>query len=182
LASKVDLATRAERFARLTGEAEKGARGILPKALKARLGIQSSSVELFKRTFLDTNILLYAEDARETRKREIAIQLIVDHRRRRTGVVSLQVLQEFFVNATKKLGLDPAIARHKVEFHSRFDLVQPSMTNVFAAIDLHRLHRIPYWDALIVHCAKQAGCHEVLTEDLQHGQVIDGVRIVNPFL
>lgn len=181
MAPKVDVATRSGRFARLIERAEAGEPVVVTKRDKIVAAICPTE-SVFKRTFLDTNILFYAEDARESRKREIAIQLIVDHRRRRTGVVSLQVLQEFFVNATKKLGLDPAIARRKVEFHSRFDLVQPSMTDVFAAIDLYRLHRLAYWDAMIVHCAKQAGCHEVLSEDMQHGQVIDGVRIVNPFI
>lgn len=94
----------------------------------------------------------------------------------------MQVLQEFFVNATRKLGIDVALARQKIEIYSRFDVVEPSVADVLAAIDLHRLRVISYWDALIVHCAKQAGCRVLLTEDLQHGQVIDGVRIVNPFL
>ena len=134
------------------------------------------------RTFLDTNILLYAEDARESRKREIAIPLIVEHRRNRTGVVSLQVLQEFYFNATKKLGLDPVIARSKAAFHARFDVVEFSVADIFAAVDLHRLHVISFWDALVVHAAKQAGCREVLSEDMQHRQLIDGVRIVNPFI
>ena len=134
------------------------------------------------RTFLDTNILLYAEDPRDNRKQQIALALIVEHRRQRTGVISIQVLQEFFVNATAKLKLDVDVARYKVEFHSGFQVVEPTSGDVLAAIDFQRLHRVSFWDALILHSAKQAGCRVLLSEDMQQGQTIDGVRIVNPFL
>ena len=134
------------------------------------------------KTFLDTNVLLYVEDHTEPEKQRTALAIILEHRRQRTGVVSLQVLQEFYVNATRKLALDPGIARYKVEFHSRFHVVVPDVADVLAAIDLHRLNGISYWDALILRCAKQSGCTALLTEDMQHGQTIDGVRIVNPFL
>ena len=134
------------------------------------------------RTFLDTNVLLYAEDSSEPRKKEIAVALILEHKRQRTGVVSLQVLQEFFVNAIQKLKVDPGVARYKVEFHARFDVVEPKVTDVLAAIDFHRLHGTSYWDALVIRCAKQSGCRVLLSEDMQQGQVIDGVRIVNPFV
>lgn len=132
--------------------------------------------------FLDSNILFYSEDARYPGKQKQARSLIRSHRVNRSGVVSLQVLQEYFVNVTRKLGLEPALARRKVEIFSRFHLVEPALTDVLAAIDLHRLHHVSYWDALIVHCAKKSGCQMVLTEDMQHGQLINGVRVVNPFL
>jgi predicted nucleic acid-binding protein len=134
------------------------------------------------RTFLDTNILLYCDDAADSRKQKRASELVLEHRSQRTGVVSLQVLQEYFVNATRKLGIGVVLARQKVEAYSRFEVVEPVASDVFAAIDLHRLHQISYWDALVVHCARKAGCRVVMTEDLQSGQEIDGVRIVNPFL
>jgi predicted nucleic acid-binding protein len=96
--------------------------------------------------------------------------------------MSLQILQEYFVTVTRKYGVDPASARRKVELFAAFDVVEPALTDVLSAIDLHRLRNLSYWDALVVHCARQAGCEQVLSEDMQHGQVIDGVRIVNPFL
>lgn len=134
------------------------------------------------RTFFDSNILLYADDARFDAKQKRAVQLILQHREQATAVLSLQVLQEYFSNATRKLGIDPAEARRKVEIYSRFHLVEPRLSDVFEAINIYRLHRINYWDAMVVHCAATSGCLQVLTEDLQHGQVIAGVRIVNPFL
>jgi predicted nucleic acid-binding protein len=132
--------------------------------------------------FFDSNILIYSDDKRYPQKQRTAQSLIRSHRVNRTGVVSLQTLQEYFRNTTRKLGLDPATARRKVEIFSRFHLVEPVLNDVFSAIDLHRLHQISYWDAMVVHCAKKSGCQTVLTEDLNNGQMIDGVRIVNPFL
>lgn len=134
------------------------------------------------RSFLDTNILIYADDPRDAAKQSRAVELVKDHLRRRTGVVSLQVLQEYFACATGKLKLPADLAKQRVEVFTHMHVVEPGVVDVLAAIDLHRLHRFSFWDALILHCAKQAGCREILSEDLQHGQVIDGLRIVNPFL
>jgi predicted nucleic acid-binding protein len=134
------------------------------------------------RVFFDSNVLFYSEDRRYPRKQNAAQSLIRSHRVTRSGTVSLQVLGEYYSNVTRKLGLDPAIARRKVEIFSRFHLVEPTLTDIFAAIDLSRLQRLSYYDSLIVHCAKKSGCPIVLSEDMQHGQLIDGVRIVNPFI
>lgn len=133
------------------------------------------------RTFIDTNILLYCDDRADPAKQKQALEVVLEHRAQRTGVVSLQVLQEYFVNATRKLGLDPQLARQKVAAYSRFEVVEPVTTDILAAIDFYRLHSFSYWDALVIHCAKRSGCAVLLTEDMQNGQLIDGVRIVNPF-
>lgn len=133
------------------------------------------------RTFLDTNVLVYGDDKDFPGKQSRALDLIEGHRRLRTGVISTQVLQEYYTSATRKLGLDASLARSKVEIFSRFTVVVPQAADILAAIDLHRLNRISYWDALILHCARQAGCSVLLTEDMQHGQTIDGLHIVNPF-
>jgi predicted nucleic acid-binding protein len=134
------------------------------------------------RTFLDSNILVYAEDSADPGRQQKAVSLILEHGRQRSGVVSLQVLGEYFSAVIRKLKLDPGVARSQVEFYSRFHVVEPTIMDILAAIDLHRLRGFSYWDSLIVHCARQAGCTVLLTEDMQHGQVIDGVKIVNPFL
>ena len=136
----------------------------------------------YSRTFLDTNILLYCEDSADRSKQEKALELVLEHRIQRTGVISLQILHEYFVNATRKLGLDPGLARQKVEAYARFHMVEPTVSDILAAIDLHRLHGISYWDALVIRCASQSGCSVLLMEDMQHGQEIDSVKIVNPFL
>lgn len=134
------------------------------------------------RTFLDSNILVYAEDSADPVKQKKAINLILEHGSRRSGVVSLQVLGEYFFAATRKVHLDPGTARNQVEFYSRFHLVEPTVTDVLAAIDLHRLHRFSYWDSLILQCAIRSGCRVLLSEDMQNGREFGGVKIVNPFL
>lgn len=133
------------------------------------------------RRFLDTNVLVYADDRDAGAKRDRARELLADALTNGEGVVSTQVLQEFFVNATRKLGVDPAIARRKVEILAEMDVVITDLELIVAAIDLCRLHSVSFWDALVVRAAAVAGCGVLLTEDLQHGQTIDGVRIENPF-
>ncbi len=133
------------------------------------------------RSFFDTNVLLYADDKAAPAKQRRALELVAEHRRARTGVVSLQVLQEYFVAVTRKLGVDPRVARRKVELLAEFDVARVEVADVLAAIDLHRLHGFSLWDALIVRAAKQAGCRVILTEDLQHLRELDGIQIVNPF-
>lgn len=134
------------------------------------------------RSFLDTNVLVYTDDASSPKKQQRALELVGEHRRAGTGVVSLQVLQEYFVTATRKLGVDAAIARRKVELLAEFDVAKPDVSDILAAIDLHRLRPISFWDALIVRSAKQAGCSILLSEDMQDESEIDGLRLVNPFL
>jgi predicted nucleic acid-binding protein len=133
------------------------------------------------RTFFDTNVLVYADDRAAPAKQRRALDLIAEHRRARTGVVSLQVLQEYFATVTRKLHLDPRIARRKVELIAEFDVASPEVADILAAIDLHRLHGVSFWDALVLRAAKQAGCSILLSEDMQGNREIDGVQIVNPF-
>ena len=133
------------------------------------------------RSFFDTNILVYTDDHDAPKKQSRSFELIEHARQEGRGVVSTQVLQEYFVATTRKLGVPPEIARRKVELFSRFDLVVNDLHDILAAIDIHRLHGIGFWDALVVHAAKGAGCTVLFTEDLQDGWRIDGLEVVNPF-
>ncbi len=133
------------------------------------------------RSFFDTNVLVYADDKAAPAKQRRAVDLVAEHRRAGTGVVSLQVLQEYFVTVTRKLHLDAGIARRKVELLAEFDVAAPDVTDVLAAIDLHRLHGFSFWDALVLRAAKQSGCSVLLSEDFQDARAVDGVRVVNPF-
>jgi predicted nucleic acid-binding protein len=134
------------------------------------------------RSFFDTNVLIYADDKATPAKQRRAIDLVAEHRRSGTGVVSMQVLQEYFVTVTRKLHVDARVARRKVELLAEFDVAAPEIADILGAIDLHRLHGFSFWDALVLRSAKQAGCRVVLSEDMQEMREIDGVRIVNPFL
>jgi predicted nucleic acid-binding protein len=134
------------------------------------------------RSFFDTNVLVYADDKATPAKQRRALELVAEHRRAGTGVVSLQVLQEYFVTVTCKLGVDARIVRRKVELLAEFDVAAPDVADILAAIDLHRLHGFSFWDALVLRAAKQSGCGVLLSEDFQELREIDGVRVVNPFL
>jgi predicted nucleic acid-binding protein len=132
--------------------------------------------------FFDTNVLIYADDVSAKGKRERAISLIVEHRGDNSLVTSLQVLQEYYAAATRKLGVAAEIAQRKVEILAHGKVVRFTEHDVIASIELHRLSRISFWDAMIVHAARSAGAAVLYTEDMTHGSVIGGVRIANPFV
>ncbi|HYQ18855.1 MAG TPA: PIN domain-containing protein, partial [Polyangiaceae bacterium] len=125
-----------------------------------------------ERTFIDTNVIVYADDRAAGDKGERARALLQELMSSRTGVISLQVLQEYFVVATRKLGVPAEVARRKIELLSTFDVVRPDVTDVLSAIDLTRLHSISFWDAMIVRAAENAGCSVLLSEDLSDGEII----------
>jgi predicted nucleic acid-binding protein len=133
------------------------------------------------RSFLDTNVLVYTDDHDDPGRQEIALDLAGAARGDGWGVVSTQVLQEYFVAATRKLGVAAEIARAKVEIFGRLDLVIVDQPAILSGIDIHRLHGISFWDALIVAAARSAGCRVIYTEDLQAGRRFDGLEVVNPF-
>ncbi len=135
------------------------------------------------KVFLDTNILVYAFDRDDARRQKIAAELMERHLRNRTGVLSLQVLQEFFVVITRKIKvpLDPSKARQLVADFLRHDVVEVSAIHLLEAMDLSISAKISFWDALVVVTAARAGCKTVYTEDLRCDSTVAGVRVVNPF-
>lgn len=134
-----------------------------------------------ERLFLDTNVLVYADDKSAGKKRRIAQDVLEDAVKRGVATLSTQVLQEYFVIATRKLHIEAAAARRRVELLSTLDVVEVDVPTIFDAIDLHRLHDIAFWDALVVQSAAVGGCARLLTEDLQHGRAYAGVTVENPF-
>jgi predicted nucleic acid-binding protein len=131
--------------------------------------------------FFDSNVLLYADDARFPAKRTRAVSLYAEHRRRGTAVVSLQVMQEYYSAATRKLGVPEELAQKKAELLGRCKVVQFTSQDVVIAIELHRLRRISFWDAMIVHAARISRASVLYSEDIRHGSLVGGVRIENPF-
>ncbi len=132
-------------------------------------------------SFVDTNVLVYADDRSHPGKRDLARELLRQVMAAGNGKLSTQVLSEFFAVATRKLGLAAADARRRVEIYGSLEVVRPSLQDVLAAIDLHRLHEVAIWDAFIIRCAQLSGCTVLYSEDLQHGQRFDGVVVVDPF-
>ncbi len=122
------------------------------------------------------------DDEHSPKKQALAIKLYREHRAQNKAVLSVQVLQEYFSAATQKLKVSQEIAQRKVEAFARGNVVRLEAEDVILAIDLHRLNRVSFWDALVLHAARKAGAALIYTEDFQHGAIIGGVRIENPFL
>lgn len=133
------------------------------------------------REFIDTNVLVYADDARDRRKQARARELIRRLMRERRGVLSLQILQEFFAAATRKLGMSSKQAKQRVSLYSRFDVVTLTPTDLLAAIDLHRMHQLSIWDSLVIRAALNGACTVLHTEDMQAGYMIEDVLLTDPF-
>lgn len=133
--------------------------------------------------FVDTNVLLYSEDGASPDKQARAIDWLRELWQRRCGRLSTQVLSEFYVNATRRIRppMQPGDARAEVRRYQGWQPWQIDQPTVEAAWAIETRFGLSYWDALIVASARQLGCGYVLSEDLQHEQRIDGVRILNPF-
>jgi predicted nucleic acid-binding protein len=134
--------------------------------------------------FVDTNILLYSRDSSEPHKQSIAANLIRSLWIERTGRISVQVLNEYFVNVTQKL--KPGLSKND----AWLDLQDLAVWNP-VSIDMALLHKgksfqdqysLSWWDALILAAADQSGCNTVYSEDLSHGQPYFGIQVINPFV
>jgi predicted nucleic acid-binding protein len=135
------------------------------------------------RTFVDTNVLIYAHDFDAGRKHEIAKQLLLTLWAERAGILSTQVLQEFYVNATRKIRkpLTKADARSVVDTYAPWCVEGITTNDLSAAFQIEDQARIGFWDALIIAVAARSGARRVVSEDLNAGQSIAGISIENPF-
>ncbi|HUK49167.1 MAG TPA: PIN domain-containing protein [Terriglobales bacterium] len=131
--------------------------------------------------FFDTNILIYADDTSAATKQAKADGLFREHFERGTALLSLQVLQEYYSAVTRKLGTDPQAAQRRVEILASSNVVRFQARDVIAAIEFHRLTQVSFWDAMIVHAARIGGASVLYSEDLQHGAIMGGVKVLNPF-
>ncbi len=134
------------------------------------------------RSLLDTNVLVYADAVDEPTRQRRAIELIKQHRATGEAVLCTQVLQEFVNVALRKLGLPAPLIRERLAFYRRFEVAITTPDLIAGALDLHVLHALSFYDALIIQAALASGCRRVLTEDMQNGARFGGVQIVNPFL
>lgn len=136
-------------------------------------------ISIATRQFLDTNVIVYALDDAEPRKRDISQALLQDPDN--DCIISTQVMIETYSAATRKLGIEPATATSLVHDLSQLEVVPTHSHLVLQAIETSQSHNISIWDALILEAARAAGCPTLITEDLAHGSSIRGVRIVNPY-
>ena len=134
--------------------------------------------------FVDTNVLIYSEDGRVPEKQAQALAWLRVLWQRRAGRLSNQVLNEFYTNVTRKIKppMQPGDARAEVRRYQRWQPWAIDHPTVETAWSVESRFGFSYWDALIVASAQTLGCRYLLSEDMQHGQVVDSVQILNPFL
>ena len=132
------------------------------------------------KVFVDTNILVYCMDDSDKKRKATCRNLVEALTGDLYGVISTQVLQEFYVSATRKLGADPLVVKDILHAFRRFETVVITPEIIKDAIDCSLINRISFWDSLIVLAAESASCEKIWTEDLNDSQIIRGVRIENP--
>jgi predicted nucleic acid-binding protein len=135
------------------------------------------------KTFIDTNVLIYAHDVDAKRKHEAAKSVLIELWSEHTGVLSMQVLQEFYVNVTRKISrpISKESARLVVSSYTIW-CVDTTPAEISTAFRIEDESRIGFWDALIVASALRSGATRILSEDLNAGQTIAGIHIQNPFV
>lgn len=136
------------------------------------------------KVFLDANILVYAHDVSAGTKQVIAERIVADLWKRGNGVLSTQVLQEFFVISTQKLPkpMEVSTAQKVTADLLNWDIVINDGDSILGAIELHKRYKYSFWDSLIIYAALKAGAAVLMSEDLSSGQKIQGMVIENPFL
>jgi predicted nucleic acid-binding protein len=139
---------------------------------------------MIDKVFVDSNVLVYAHDADSGNKQRIAANAVAEILDARSGVLSIQVLQEFYSTVTRKLrsAIGRDVARELLRGYSSWTIQSLTPDDVIAASFLEQRHQLSFWDALIVQAALLAGAKKLLSEDLHHGQSIGGVTVENPFI
>lgn len=133
--------------------------------------------------FVDTNILVYSHDVDAEQKHQIAQNILLELWQNRNGVLSVQVLQEFYVTMTRKVlhPVPPNRVRNIIRDYFSWHIEINDLNSILIASRIGEDYQISFWDALIVAAASKAKADKILTEDLQAGQIIEGISIENPF-
>ena len=136
------------------------------------------------KVFVDTNILVYAHDLDASVKHDQAAEIVGQLWETRNGVLSTQVLQEFYVTLTRKVSstLSKLEARKLLQKYSNWQVVLNDSAIISQASEIEESYNLSFWDALIISAAYSQDVPMILTEDLTHGQIIEGILIKNPFL
>jgi predicted nucleic acid-binding protein len=135
-----------------------------------------------KKIFIDTNLIVYANDRRDPQKQRKAIALVSELMNNGLGVISSQVLQEYSSVALTKLKQDHAIVLRQLVLLESFDVVLMKPALIRRAIEVRSSYNISFWDSCIISAAESVGCDSIFSEDLNAGQYYSGIKVVNPFL
>lgn len=130
--------------------------------------------------FIDTNIIVYANDRRDPEKQKRAIEIVKSAIMDGNAAISIQVLQEYANTALNKLNQQRSVVLNQLSLLAQINVVEPDPQMVSRAVELTALFQLSFWDASIVAAAEAAGCRNLLSEDLNPGQSYGSVRVVNP--
>lgn len=133
------------------------------------------------RSFIDTNVLVYAEASDAPLKQRAALALLKSLYEQGLGVLSTQVLQEYCNVALKKLKLPAQYVRSQLDLYEQFEVVQVTPAIIHAGLDIHQTRSVSFFDAIVLASAHASGCNVIWTEDMNAGEVVNGVSISNPF-
>ncbi|WP_010258246.1 PIN domain-containing protein [Treponema primitia] len=134
------------------------------------------------KVFIDSNILVYSLDKNSKEKQKIVRETLNDIEEKDAPVISTQVLQEVYNITTTKLKMEKLYVKNILNNYKKMEIVQVDFDIIQQGIDISILSKISFWDGLIIAAAASANCGSVLSEDMNHGQIIRGVRVVNPFM
>ena len=133
-------------------------------------------------SFIDSNILIYAEANDESAKQTVALALLRRLKLEEHGVLSTQVLQEYCNVGLRKLKLSVDHLRRQLRSHEQFEVVQVTPAIIQSALDLHQTRSLSFYGAMILQAAITSGCDTLYSEDLNAGETVNGVKIINPFI
>jgi predicted nucleic acid-binding protein len=133
------------------------------------------------RSFIDTNVLVYAEASDEPLKQQAALTLLKRLYENNEGVLSTQILQEYCNVALKKLRLSSTHIRAQLDLYEQFELVQVTPAIIRAGLDLQQTRSVSFFDSILLASAHAAGCNVIWSEDMNTGEVINGMQMTNPF-
>jgi len=132
--------------------------------------------------FIDTNIIIYANDARDAEKQSKALSLITGHMKSGTGVISTQVLQEYAHVALNKLHQRQDVILRQLVLLEELKVIQQSPALIRRSVEFKSTYQINFWDACIISAAEFAKCSFILSEDMNAGQFYSGIAMENPFV
>ncbi len=131
--------------------------------------------------FIDTNIIIYANDKRDPVKQNKAIQILKNLMHQRTGTISTQVLQEYVFVAIRKLKQAHDVILRQIKLLETFEVINQSPEQIRRAVEIMHFYQISFWDSCIISNAEQADCSLIYSEDFNTGQFYSGIQILNPF-
>ena len=134
------------------------------------------------KTFIDTNIIVYANDARDSEKQAKAVEIVTENMKLGTGVISTQVLQEYAHVALNKLSQRQDVILRQLLLLEELEVIQQSPPLIRRSVEIKTTYQISFWDACIISAAEHAKCNIILSEDLNNGQFYSGMALENPFV